>query len=129
MVEQGIPEIPDTSVDALRLRSRILAPLPGLADVSSDPLVGYSTKAADAERRAYEIGLSYAQTRANLKRNRLVSKQEERAIETGLRAMQKESARRMRKQQSNRIRGRDSFINRFAGEMLGVGKDLYKRVG
>ena len=129
MVDQGIPEIPDTSVEALRLRTRVTAPLPGMANVSSDPLVGYSTKAADAEKRAYEIGLSYGDTRANLKRNRTLSKNEDRAIENSLRSMDKDTTKRMRAQQRNRVNGRNHFVSRFAGEMLGVGRDLYKRVG
>lgn len=129
MVEQGIPEIPDTSVEALRLRTRVSAPMPGMADVSSDPLVGYSTKAADAAKKAYEIGLSYGDTRANLKRNKVLSRNENRAIESSLRAMDKDTAKRMRAQQRNKVNGRDRFVSRFAGEILGVGKDLYKRVG
>lgn len=129
MVEQGIPEILDTSVDALRLRTRINTALPAMGDVSSDPLVGYSTKAADAAQKAYEIGLSYADTRANLKRNKMVSKAEDRAIESGLKAMDKDTAKRMRGQQRNKINNRDRFVSRFAGEILGVGKDVYKRVG
>ena len=129
MVEQGIPQIPDTSVEALRLRTRVSAPMPGMADVSSDPLVGYSTKAADAAKKAYEIGLSYGDTRANLKSNKVLSRNENRAIESSLRAMDKDTAKRMRAQQRNKVNSRDRFVSRFAGEILGVGKDLYKRVG
>ena len=129
MVDQGIPSIPDTSVNALKLRTRINTALPAMADASSDPLAGYSTKAADAAQKAFEIGLSYEDTRANLKRNKMVSKGEDRAIEAGLRSMDKQTAKQMRGQQRNKINNRDRFVSRFAGEILGVGKDLYKRLG
>ena len=126
MVNEGIPEIQKTDVDTLRLRSKVAAALPPMADVSSDPLVGYSTKAADAAQLAYETGLSYDETRANLKRNKMVSKAEDRMIESGMRQMSKDAAKRQRGQARNRVMGRNRYINRYAGEVMGLGKDVFK---
>ena len=44
MVNEGIPEVRKTDVETLRLRSKVAAALPPMQNVSSDPLVGYSTK-------------------------------------------------------------------------------------
>ena len=126
MGNEGIPEIQKTDVDTLRLRSKVAAALPAMADVSSDPLVGYSTKAADAAQLAYETGLSYDETRANLKRNKMLSKAEDRMIESGMRQMGKDAAKRQRGQARNRVMGRNRYINRYAGEVMGLGKDVFK---
>jgi len=126
MANEGIPEIQRTDVETLRLRTGISTALPPMADVSSDPLAGYSTKGADAAQLAFETGLSYGETRANLKRRQMISKQEERMIETGMRRMGKESEKRRRGQQRNRVMGRNSYMKRFAGEVMGLGKDVFK---
>lgn len=128
MASGGIPEIQDTSVNALKLYTLLGKALPAVQNVSSDPLVGYSTKAADAAQLAYETGLAFGETRANLKRNKLVSQGEDRAIEQGLKSMEKDSAKRMRAQQRNRVNNRNRLTDRFAGEILGVGNDVYKRL-
>ena len=126
MVNEGIPEIQKTDVETLRLRSKVAASLPAMAAVSSDPLSGYSTKAADAAQLAYETGLSYDETRANLKRNKILSKAEDRMIERGMREMGKNAAKRQRAQARNRVMGRNRYTDRFAGEVMGLGKDVFK---
>lgn len=126
MVNEGIPDIQKTDVDTLRLRSSVSASLPPMAVVSSDPLSGYSTKAADAAQKAYETGLSYDETRANLKRNKMLSKAEDRMIESGMREMSKSAAKRQRAQARNRVMGRNRYTDRFAGEVMGLGKDVFK---
>ena len=55
-----------------------------------------------------------------------MSKQEERMIETGMRRMNKESQKRRRGQQRNRVMGRNNYMKRFAGEVMGLGKDVFK---
>ena len=126
MVNEGIPEVRKTDVETLRLRSKVSAALPPLQNVSSDPLAGYSTKAADAAQLAYETGLSYGETRANLKRNKMVSKAEDKMIERGMREMGRNAEQRRRGQQRNRVMGRNRYIGRFAGEVMGLGKDVFK---
>ena len=77
----ALPALVKADTETLRLQGTLQKALPAIANVGTDPLVGYSTKAKDALQLAIETGLAYGETKANLNKQKGISKMEERAQE------------------------------------------------
>ena len=122
----ALPEMQAASVDALRRQGTLSKALPPIAQLSSERLVGYSTKAADALRLAQEIGIANAFTRADVKRREMIAQARDQAIEQALVSQSRNTARRIKQMARGQMRARDQYIKRFAGAILGVGRDLYR---
>ena len=58
-----LPEIQEHSVRALRLRGTIQAQLPGVPNLGTDRLTGYSSKALEAARFAEAVRIAFEITR------------------------------------------------------------------
>ena len=80
----ALPEMQAASTDALRRQAVISKALPAIDQVSSDRLVGFSTKAADALQRATEIGIANAFTKADINRRAMIAEAQDEAVERGL---------------------------------------------
>ena len=122
----ALPELVQTDVNTLKLGDAIDTALPAIQQLGSDPLSGYSMKAIDAARRSAEMGLAFADTKAQLKRNEYVSDAEEKQIEKYFRHLEKTNKKRLGLYSRGYIQGDDAYIRRFAGEILGMGRDLFK---
>ena len=122
----ALPAMEAADTETLRLRGIITKQLPGISNVGSDPLVGYSTKGIDAARRAQEIGIANAFTRNDLAKMRLISRAEEEGQERFFRSRDRNFKKRLGALNRYTTQGRNQYINRFAGEVLGLGRDLYK---
>ena len=131
VLEEGValPALIKADTESLRLQNTLQKSLPAIAQVGSDPLVGYSTKAQDALQLAIEKGLAYGDTKADLKKQKIISKLEERAQEQYFRDRNKAFEKRLGFLSRGTKRGQDAFTRRFAGEMLGLGPDLYRVLG
>ena len=122
----ALPALVKADTETLRLQGTLQKALPAIANVGTDPLVGYSTKAQDALQLAIETGLAYGETKANLEKQKAISKMEERAQEQYFRDKNRAFEKRLSSLSRNNKLGKDYFTKRFAGEMLGMGRDLYK---
>ena len=122
----ALPALVKADTETLRLQGTLQKALPAIANVGTDPLVGYSTKAQDALQLAIETGLAYGETKANLDKQKAISKMEERAQERYFRDKNRAFEKRLSSLSRNNKLGKDYFTKRFAGEMLGMGRDLYK---
>ena len=122
----ALPALVKADTETLRLQGTLQKALPAIANVGTDPLVGYSTKAQDALQLAIETGLAYGETKANLNKQKAISKMEERAQEQYFRDKNRAFEKRLSSLSRNNKLGKDYFTKRFAGEMLGMGRDLYK---
>ena len=122
----GLPAMEASDTETLRLRDVITKQLPPIQNVGSDPLAGYSTKAIDAARLAQEIGIANAFTRGDVAKMKALSKAEEQAQENFFRSKNRQFEKRLGALSRYSTQGRDQYINRFAGEVLGLGRDLYK---
>ena len=121
-----LPKLLPTDVAALKARDAVLKALPPISTVGTDPLVGYSTKAADAAQLAQNIGAAYDTTRSQLKRNREVSKKEDKLIERMIRSQGRNFSKRLDALHRNKINNRNRFTKRFAADLLGIDTSLYK---
>ena len=128
ILEQGValPAMVAADTETLRLQGTLSKPLPPIANVGSDPLVGYSTKARDAAQLAYETGLSYADTKMMNAKMKAISKAEEKQQEQFFRNKNRAFEKRLGKLSRYNTQGRNYYTQRFAGEMMGLGRDLYK---
>ena len=70
----ALPALVKADTESLRLQNTLQKALPAIANVGSDPLVGYSTKARDALQLAIEKGLAYGETKANLNKQKAISR-------------------------------------------------------
>ena len=122
----ALPALVKADTETLRLQGTLQKALPAIANVGTDPLVGYSTKAQDALQLAIETGLAYGETKANLDKQKAISKMEERAQEQYFRDKNRAFEKRLSSLSRNNKLGKDYFTKRFAGQMLGMGRDLYK---
>ena len=122
----ALPALVKADTETLRLQGTLQKALPAIANVGTDPLVGYSTKAQDALQLAIETGLAYGETKANLDKQKAISKMEERAQEQYFRDKNRAFEKRLGALSRNNRLGQNYFTRRFAGELLGMGKDLYK---
>ena len=122
----ALPALVKADTETLRLQGTLQKALPAIANVGTDPLVGYSTKAQDALQLAIETGLAYGDTKANLDKQKAISKMEERAQEQYFRDKNRAFEKRLSSLSRNNKLGKDYFTKRFAGQMLGMGRDLYK---
>ena len=122
----ALPAMEASDTETLRLRDVITKQLPAIQNVGSDPLAGYSTKAIDAARLAQEIGIANAFTRGDVAKMKALSKAEEQAQENFFRSKNRQFEKRLGALSRYSTQGRDQYINRFAGEVLGLGRDLYK---
>ena len=124
----ALPAMQAGDTETLRLRDVITKQLPAIPNVGSDPLVGYSTKGIDAARLAQEIGIANAFTRGDLVKMRAISKAEKQAQENFFRGQNRQFKKRLGALSRYSTQGKNQYINRFAGEVLGLGRDLYKVV-
>lgn len=128
ILEKGValPAMLAADTETLRLQGTLKKSLPPIANVGSDPLVGYSTKARDAAKLAYETGLSYGDTKAMDYKMRAISKAEEQQQEKYFRNRE----RGMEKRLGNLVRGhtarKNYYTRQFAGEVFGIGPELFK---
>ena len=122
----ALPALVKADTETLRLQGTLQKALPAIANVGTDPLVGYSTKAQDELQLAIETGLAYGETKANLDKQKAISKMEERAQEQYFRDKNRAFEKRLSSLSRNNKLGKDYFTKRFAGQMLGMGRDLYK---
>ena len=125
----ALPAMEATDVDTLKRRGTLSKALPIISNVGSDPLAGYSTKALDAAQLAMETGLSYMDTRLMDAKMEAISKAEEKQQERFFKGKQRAFKKRLGGLSRYNQDGIDYFTRRFAGEMLGIGKDLYKVLG
>ena len=121
-----IPAMEAGDTETLRLRDVVTKQLPAIQNVGSDPLVGYSTKGIDAARLAQEIGIANAFTRGDLAKMRAISKAEENAQNNYFASKNRAFEKRLGALSYYSTQGKDQYIDRFAGEVLGLGRDLYK---
>ena len=122
----ALPQLVQTDVDTLKLGDAINTALPPLQQLGSDPLSGYSMKAIDAAKKAVQMGLAFGDTKAQLKRNQYVSEAEEKQIDKFFRAQERANKKRLGHYSRGYVQGDDAYTQRFAGEMLGMGRDLFK---
>ena len=122
----ALPALVKADTETLRLQGTLQKALPPIANVGTDPLVGYSTKAQDALQLAIETGLAYGETKANLEKQKAISKMEEKGQEKYFRDRNRAFEKRLGALSRNNKLGQNYFTRRFAGEVLGMGTDLYK---
>lgn len=122
----ALPQLVQTDVETLKLGDAIRTSLPPLGQLGSDPLSGYSMKALDAAKKATEMGLAFGDTKAQLKRNQYVSEAEEKQIQKFFRQQERANKKRLGYYSRGYVQGDDSYTGRFAGEILGMGRDLFK---
>ena len=122
----ALPAMEASDTETLRLRDVITKQLPGIQNVGSDPLVGYSTKGIDAARLAQEIGIANAFTKGDLAKMRAISKAEDIAQNNYFASKDRAFKKRLGALSYYTTQGKEQYINRFAGDVLGLGKDLYK---
>ena len=122
----ALPQLVQTDVDTLKLGDAIDTALPPLQQLGSDPLSGYSMKAIDAAKKSAEMGLAFADTKAQLKRNKYVSEAEDKLIEKYFKQQERANKKRLGAYSRGYVKGDDAYTRRFAGEMLGMGRDLFK---
>lgn len=121
-----LPEIQSVSKRELRQKDAYKLAMPPMTRVGSDALSGYSTKARDAAQLAQAIGLAYGETKAYLKRNREISKAEERNIDRNLNRRNRITRKQLKGLSSYNSTSRNRSARRFAGDYLGMGRDLIK---
>ena len=121
-----LPAMEASDTETLRLRDVITKQLPAIQNVGSDPLVGYSTKGIDAARLAQEIGIANAFTKGDLAKMRAISKAEDIAQRNYFASKDRAFKKRLGALSYYSTQGEDQYIKRFAGEVLGLGRDLYK---
>lgn len=128
ILEKGValPEMVAADTETLRLQGTLTKSLPAIANVGSDPLVGFSTKARDAAQLAYETGLSYADTKMMDAKMKAISKAEEKQQAKFSRSKNRAFEKRLGGLSRYNMQGNNYYTQRFAGEILGVGRDLYK---
>lgn len=122
----ALPQLVQTDVDTLKLGDALNTALPPIRQLGSDPLSGYSMKAIDAARKSAEMGLAFADTKSQLKRNKYVSEAEEKQIDKFFRQQKRANKKRLGYYSRGYVKGDDAYTRRFAGEMLGMGRDLFK---
>ncbi len=122
----ALPQIAQTDVNTLKLGDALNTALPPIRQLGSDPLSGYSMKAIDAARKSAEMGLAFADTKSQLKRNEYVSNAEEKQINKFFRQQERANKKRLGYYSRGYVQGDDAYTRRFAGEMLGMGRDLFK---
>ena len=128
VMEEGValPAMLAADTETIRLQNTLNKALPPIANVGSDPLVGYDTKARDAAQLAYETGLSYMDTKNMDGKMNALSKAEADQQEKFFRNRDRSFEKRLGS--LNRYhRGRKNYYTRqFAGEVFGIGPDLFK---
>lgn len=121
-----LPSIASTDVSVLKLKDALDTRLSSMANVGSDPLSGYSMKALDAARRAQEMGIAFGVTKSQLAKQRAISNAEEKAIDNFFSQQSRANKKRLGYYSRGHTQGNDLYTKRFAGQMLGMGPDLYK---
>ena len=122
----ALPQLVQTDVDTLKLGDAIDTALPPFQQLGSDQLSGYSMKAIDAAKKSAEMGLAFADTKSQLKRNEYVSEAEDKQIEKYFKQQARANKKRLGYYSRGYVKGDDAYTRRFAGEMLGMGRDLFK---
>ena len=127
-IERGVelPELIKTDIGTLRLQDTLSKALPPVSNIGSNPLSGYSTKALDAARYAQEVGLAFGESKARLALGKAKSKADEKATEKYFKQLSRDNKKRLRAYSRGYVKQNNSFTRRFAGEMLGMGRDLFK---
>ena len=130
-VAEGIvlPTIKDVGLGALKQQAAVSMALPAMSGVSSDAMYGNNPKAEEAALRNYQLGVAHGITKNQLKRNALVSKAEEQSIEKNYRRDSRLSKKRLGIISRNNVKGKNRYANRFAGEVLGIDRDLHRILG
>ena len=122
----ALPLMEATDVEALKRRGTISKALPPIANVGSDPLVGYSTKARDAEQLALETKLSYDDTRMMDSKMKAISEAESQQQEKYFRGRDQEFEKRLGFLNRAHNARKNYYTRQFAGEVFGMGPDLFK---
>lgn len=128
VMEEGValPAMLAADTETIRLQGTLNKALPPIANVGSDPLVGYSTKAQDAARLAYETGLSYADTKRMDAKMKAISKAEEEQQEKYFRNRDRGFEKRLGSLTRGHNARKNYYTRQFAGEVFGIGPDLFK---
>ena len=128
ILEEGValPAMLAADTETLRLAGTLTKALPPIANAGSDPLVGYDTKARDAAQLAYETGLSYMDTKNMDAKMNALSKAEEQGQERFFRDRDRGFKKRLGSLNRYHRGRKDYYTRQFAGEVFGMGPDLFK---
>ena len=128
LLEKGValPVMLAADTETLRLQGTLNKSLPAIANVGSDPLVGYSTKAQDAAKLAYETGLSYADTKRMDAKMKAISEGEEELQEKYFRNRDRGFEKRLGSLVRGHTARKNYYTRQFAGEVFGIGPELFK---
>jgi hypothetical protein len=127
-LEEGVelPNIKGVDVQYLDALLRARSELPRVLSIDSDKLRGFNSKEIDAEKYAQELGLAFADNRANLNHSELIARKKSLAIDRYFKALETQYRNRLALLSRSNQRNKNLFMRRFAGELLGVSSELYK---
>jgi hypothetical protein len=127
-LEEGVelPNIKGVDVQYLDALLRARSALPRVLSIDSDKLRGFNSKEIDAAKYAQELGLAFADNRANLNRSELIARKKSLAIDRYFKALETQYRNRLALLSRSNQRNKNLFMRRFAGELLGVSSELYK---
>lgn len=120
-----LPNIKGIDVQYLDALLRARSALPRILSIDTDRLRGYNSREIEAAQYAKEIGLAFADNRANIQRGQIAARQKSMAIDRYFKALETQYRNRLAMMSRSNQRNKNQFMRRFAGELLGMTSELY----